>query len=179
MKKEIEITPKTTVYAVLDSYPELEEVLIRMAPAFKKLKNPILRNSVAKVATLKHAAAVGGVDLNEMISILRKGVGQDDLDSIYLNTDYLEEKPNWFSQEKVITSIDESRLENKDKMPITYVLKEAKDLQEDEIIELVTSFLPAPGIDVMRNKKYDSWTYKENDSVYRSYFKKKTISDKG
>lgn len=49
----IEITPSTTVYAILDSYPELEEVLIGMAPAFKKLKNPILRNTVAKVATLK------------------------------------------------------------------------------------------------------------------------------
>ena len=36
------------------AYPELEEVLIGLAPPFKKLKNPLLRKSVAKIATIKH-----------------------------------------------------------------------------------------------------------------------------
>ena len=151
MKTEDEIKPTTTVYSLLKSHPELEELLISMAPAFKRLKNPILRNTIAKVATLKQAASAGGIDLNEMISILRKAVGQDKPDATFSNADYLQEKPLWFSPEKVIASIDESTLKDKNKMPITYVLKEAKNLKDDEIIELITSFLPAPLIDVMRN----------------------------
>jgi len=177
MKTGIDINPATTVYNLLNSYPELEGILINMAPAFKKLKNPILRKTVAKVATLKQAASVGDIDLNEMISILRMTVGQEILNTNFSNEHYLEEKPPWFSQENIVASIDESRLEDKNKMPITYVLKEAKKLKDNEIIELVTSFLPAPGIDVMRNKNYESWTCKENDSIFKSYFKKKTVSN--
>ena len=57
--ESLQIQPSTKVAQLLDAYPELEEVLIRMAPPFRKLKNPILRRSVAKVATLKQAAIVG------------------------------------------------------------------------------------------------------------------------
>lgn len=169
----IEITPSTTVYAILDSYPELEEVLIGMAPAFKKLKNPILRNTVAKVATLKQAASVGGIELTEMISILRRTAGQSELDTIFDKQDYLVKKPSWFYPDKIVGSINESTLEDKNKMPITFVLKKARNMKEGEIFEFVTSFLPAPAIDLIIKKGYESWTYKENDTLYKSYFKKK------
>ena len=47
-----EITPQTMVGDMLENYPELEDKLIEIAPVFKKLKNPILRKTVAKVATV-------------------------------------------------------------------------------------------------------------------------------
>ena len=36
------ITPKTRVGELLDTYPQLEPVLVKLAPAFAKLKNPVL-----------------------------------------------------------------------------------------------------------------------------------------
>ncbi len=54
---KLEITPTTTVHELLSNYPELEDTLIGLAPPFKKLKNPFLRRSVAKVANLKHVAS--------------------------------------------------------------------------------------------------------------------------
>ena len=59
----IDITPETTVHRLLEAYPELEETLIGIAPPFKKLRNPLLRRSVAKVASLRHISSVGGVPL--------------------------------------------------------------------------------------------------------------------
>jgi hypothetical protein len=47
----IEITPSTKVNDLLDAYPEIEEILIGIAPPFKKLKNKFLRKSVAKANT--------------------------------------------------------------------------------------------------------------------------------
>ncbi len=47
-----EITPSTTVHALLEAYPELEEVLIDIAPPFKKLRNPFLSKSVARIASV-------------------------------------------------------------------------------------------------------------------------------
>ena len=52
------IGPETTVGAMIEAYPELESVLVEMAPAFAKLRNPVVRRTVAKVATL----GAGGQD---------------------------------------------------------------------------------------------------------------------
>jgi len=61
------IGPETTIGALLEAYPELEDVLVEMAPAFAKLRNPIVRRTVAKVATLEQAAKIGGISLQAMI----------------------------------------------------------------------------------------------------------------
>ncbi|MFI4941789.1 MAG: DUF1858 domain-containing protein [Burkholderiales bacterium] len=51
------ITPATKVADLLESWPELEEVLIAQAPAFRRLRNPVLRRTVARVATLEQEAS--------------------------------------------------------------------------------------------------------------------------
>ena len=53
------------------------ELPIGFAPPFKKLKNPILRKAVAKVACLQQVAAVGGVSVHELVNELRAAVGQE------------------------------------------------------------------------------------------------------
>ncbi|MDP8207135.1 MAG: hypothetical protein P9L92_10770 [Candidatus Electryonea clarkiae] len=40
------------------------------------------------------------------------------------------------------------------RMTLTVILQEAKNVKHGEIIELVTSFLPAPGIDIMKSKGF-------------------------
>ena len=118
--ESLQILPSTKVAQLLDAYPELEDVLIRMAPPFKKLKNPILRKSVAKVATLKQAAVAGRLDLSSMINQLREAVGQAPLDSDggqALEEDYLGSAPDWFNQSCVASSIDD-RAGDSDEMAI-------------------------------------------------------------
>jgi len=70
------ITPKTKIFDLLEVYPDLEETLIAVAPAFRKLKNPALRNTITKVATLTQAALIGGLKVEELIFKLRAEVGQ-------------------------------------------------------------------------------------------------------
>src|SRR5262249_40180450 len=75
-QRQKEILPETRIGDLIERYPQLEDVLIAMAPAFRKLKNPILRHSVGKVASLRQAAAVGGIPVAEMVNKLRAAVGQ-------------------------------------------------------------------------------------------------------
>ena len=173
-QNEIEINPSVTVHALLEAYPELEEVLIDIAPPFKKLKNPFLRRTVAKVATIKHIASVGGVPLDGLITKLREAVGQPESTNSYEDQDYFGEQPDWFSPDKVALSLDEDKVEDKDKMTLVIILKEAKNVKKGQIIELVTSFLPAPGIDILKSKGYSVWTRKESGDLIRSYFLKNT-----
>jgi len=170
--KELEITPAVTVHALLKAYPKLEDVLIGIAPPFKKLKNPILRRSVARVATIKHISSVGGVPLNELINKLRRSVGQPESMDSYSDQEYFGEQPDWFSPEKITLSVDEEKLEDKDRMTLVTILKGAKSVKKGEIIELVTTFLPAPGIDVLKSKGYSVWTCMAENGLIKSYFLK-------
>lgn len=171
-QNNIEITPSVTVHKLLEAYPDLEEVLIGIAPPFKKLKNPFLRRSVAKVATIKHIASVGGIPLDVLIAQIREAVGQPVSSESYEDQDYLSDQPVWFSPDKIALSVDEDKVEEKDKMTLVIILSESKKVESGKIIELVTSFLPAPGIDILKSKGYLVWTCKESDVLFKSYFLK-------
>ncbi len=171
-RDNIEITPSTKVNDLLDTYPELEETLISIAPPFKKLKNPILRKSVARVATIKHISSVGNVPLNELINKLRMAVGQSVTDDSYEDENYFLDKPDWLSEDKIVLSFNEEKLGDKDTMTLVTMLQEAKNVKEGGIIELTTRFLPAPGIDRMKSKGYSVWTVKQEDDLIKSYFLK-------
>lgn len=74
--KTLEITPHTNVAELLDTYPQLEDMLIDMAPAFRKLKTPLLRRTIARVATLRQAAMTGDLPVSDVVGRLREEVGQ-------------------------------------------------------------------------------------------------------
>ena len=57
-------------------------------------------------------------------------------------------------------------------MTLITILKKSKNLRTGEIIELVTTFLPAPGIDTLRSKGYLAWVKKEDGGIIKSYFLK-------
>lgn len=60
------ITPQTTVHEILTNYPFLLDILAERAPVFAKLKNPVLRASIGRVATLEKAASLGGMPCLEL-----------------------------------------------------------------------------------------------------------------
>jgi len=173
MNQGFSITPDSKVAALLDSYPELEDDLIAMAPPFTKLKNPILRRSVAKIASLRQAAAVGGLDVEEMVNTLRAKAGQEPLtiDTSRAGvSSYFSAQPDWYDPARVMASIDGSTVDP-NTMPLKPLLNRARRLVEGEIVELITTFLPAPGIDVMQKKGYLVWVNQQGD-IFRTYFTK-------
>lgn len=178
-EKELPIIPSTKVATLLDRYPEIEDVLIGIAPPFKKLKNPVLRRSVAKVASLRQVAAVGRVPVDDLVNRLRAAVGQEPIavDDVGGTTDsYFTGQPDWFDQTKVVSIIDERErgASDPDKMAITEVLPVATRLRQTEILEMTTTFLPAPGIDVMKGKGFLVWSVQEEPELIRTYFTKPT-----
>ena len=171
-EKEIEVTPETKVHDLLEAYPDLEDELIKIAPPFKKLKNKFLRRTVAKVATVKHISSVGDVPLNELLNKIRVAIGQETKIESYDDENYFLEKPDWFSKEKIVLSLNEDKIEDKDKMTLVTIFEKARTVEVGGIIELITSFLPAPGIDILKSKGYSVWTKKESDEILNHTFLK-------
>jgi len=163
------ILPSTKVGALLDRYPELEDILIGLAPPFKKLKNPFLRKGVARVASLKHAAAVAGMPVNDLVNKLRAAVGQEAIsEDARSSIPYFSDQPEWFAVARIVASIDE-RAADPNEMPIVAVLQKAAHLQAGEMLELVTTFLPAPGIEIMKRKGLRVWSVQQGPELIRTY----------
>ncbi|MDP2888004.1 MAG: DUF1858 domain-containing protein [Bacteroidota bacterium] len=161
----IEITPKTKVGELLDNFPQLEDVLLQISPAFASLKNPILRRTVAKVAALQQAAAIGGVKVEELVNRLRREVGQEplfgDADSEYLSG----EPPQWFDATKVVLRFDACEVIQSGGSPMNQILEQTKTLNEGEIYELITPFVPAPIIDMLKQKGFNAASVKSGSTV--------------
>jgi len=130
-----------------------------------------LRKSVAKVATLKQAAIAGRLDLSTMINQLREAIGQPPLGAMEAISEehYLGTAPSWFDKSCVASSIDD-RVVDSDEMAINRILRALRDLDARQVVELTTTFLPAPGIDAARNKGLITWTVREEEELFKTYF---------
>ena len=164
------ITPKTRVAELLEAYPELEPVLMELSPAFNKLKNPVLRKTVAKVATLQQAASLGNIPVTEVINTLRTEVGQQLFEGETSDNDINYEKPAWFDPGKVSITFDASPLIESGQNPMQVVLTHLEQCKAGEIFLLSTPFVPAPIIELISKKGYSHYCLAPDQGQCATYF---------
>lgn len=78
------ITLQTKVGDLIDHEPYLQAELIAFNPGFAKLRNPVFRATMAKVASLETAAGFMGADLDGLLRHLRRGVLKDIIRELHL-----------------------------------------------------------------------------------------------
>ena len=70
----MKIAPETRIGPLLDAYPFLTDVLANYAPEFKRLLNPIMRQTMGRVATLSMAAGLGQVEVGALIEAVTRAI---------------------------------------------------------------------------------------------------------
>jgi len=167
MDRRIDINAQTKIGELLDAFPQLEETLLRLSPSFARLKNPVLRKTVGRIASLRQAAEIGGLDVGEMISTLRKAAGMEDLS---LNTDSQDirqtQKPDWIKPDNISVTFDAINIIEDGGNPMKDILEKVNQLEADRIMLLITPFIPLPILELLRSKGYQSWSEKRPDRVY-------------
>lgn len=171
-KENLIITPKTKISQVLSAYPQLENVLIEYVPTFEKLKNPLLRKTIAKITTLQQASAIGNVKVEDLINRLRQEIGQD-LYSDNIDIGYTIKKPQWFSKELIVTEFDAKDMLARGEHPVNQVIADLNNMESSKIYKLTAPFLPAPLIDKATSLKILHWVEKKSTDDYNIYFYKK------
>jgi DUF438 domain-containing protein len=68
---KMEISAKTKIDDLLKSFPFLLDFFINKSPKFKHLKNPMMRKTIGKVATLKQVAEMGNLDLSALVAEIK------------------------------------------------------------------------------------------------------------
>ena len=169
MNEQLIITPKTKVLQAIEAYPQLEELLISYVPAFVKLKNPVLRKTVARIATLQQAAAIGNVPVEELINKLRAEIGQD-LFTQNENQMYNTQQPEWYNESLIAGELDARPMLAAGEYPVNQVIADLKMLETGKIYKLTAPFLPAPLIDKASSLNFKHWVTKSDDGTHIIYF---------
>lgn len=178
MPADTAITPRTTVADLLAAHPELEQVLIDTAPAFTALRNPMLRRTIARVATLQQAAAVGGVPLDALIRTLRAAAGQSDADAEVF-AEPAHEQSRFEAGEgglsapppesAIVDRLDAREMLARGEHPMALVFERVALLGSGEVFELQTPFHPAPLVDKLRDRGYDVHSERRSEDDHRTY----------
>ncbi len=162
------ITPETKLHDLLEAWPRLEETLLAMSPQYAKLRNPVLRATIARIATLRQVAQVGQVPLAELINTLRSAVGQQG--GTFGESAGSDDRPAWFAAERIARRLDARPLLAAGEHPLNQVLREIQELPPQGIYELTTPFLPAPMLEAVGKKGFAVWSLQEEADLFRSYF---------
>jgi uncharacterized protein DUF1858 len=168
------ITPDSKLGELLERWPGLEDVLVELSPHFRALRNPVLRHTVAKVATLRQVSSVSGVALGVLVERLRAGAG---LPPLALSDDGGGpplERPGWAVEAAATRTFDARAGIEAGEHPLPRVMSDLATLADAEVYQLLTPFVPAPLVDLARSKGFDSYSVKESAAMVRTFFRRDT-----
>jgi hypothetical protein len=152
----MEITSQSKLFDVLKAYPLLQSQIVNIAPPFQNLKNPVLRRTVGKIATLETVAQVGGMDPVKLVNTLRRAVGQDELGGeaatpLTVAIPRLADDPEWIAQDPQFT-VNGTEMLQRGEVPLGRVNELLGRLEAGRFILLVTNFEPIPILEAMQKQ---------------------------
>ena len=149
----MEINGKTKLLDLLERYPHLEEKIIDVAPPFKNLKNPVLRKTVGRLATVEKAAQIGNIDALAFVNLLRReaglpevapGVEGDTLPDYQAGAD----DPDWLHGQPQFV-VNGSEMLARGEVPLNRINELLQQLKPDGYLLLLTNFTPTPMIEAV------------------------------
>ena len=167
-----EITLETKIADLLNNYEGMKEILIEINPKFEKLNNPILRRTIAKVAGVKQAAIVGGMNPMELVNKLREAVGQSPLDMGSEEESVTIEAPSWITKEPTVT-LNANELLDNEKNPLAELHMALRNVTEGEVVLVRSDFRPEPLIEEYEKKGYSTYCQEVNSEEFMTYILQK------
>jgi hypothetical protein len=151
----MEITSQSKLFDVLEAYPFLETQIVNIAPPFQNLKNPVLRRTVGKIATLEKVAQIGGMDVTKLVNTLRRAVGQEELgetaENFVVQIPRAADDPEWISGAPQFT-VNGTEMLQRGEVPLGRVNELFGRLEAGGYILLLTNFEPTPIHEAMRKQ---------------------------
>lgn len=165
------ITPDAKLGTLLERWPGVEAALLEISPHFQALKNPVLRRTVARVATLRQVSKVSGVPLGTLIERLRSAAGLPPL-AVADDAERPGERPAWADDAAVTVRHDARAAIEAGEHPMPRVMADLAALPGGAVYLLTTPFVPAPLVDLAREKGFAAHSLTDADGVVRTYFQR-------
>ena len=172
----MKINAQTRISAIINHNKEAIEVIAKINPHFKKLKNPILRKVLAPRVNIADAARIGNCEVFDFLSALATIGFEIETDTVYSEPTA---QPEATKQENLSISeaVEAGKFKSLDVRPILsqgtdpfkHIMDEIKELPDGVVLEVVNTFEPTPLIKILNNKGYASLV-KTDGGVVKTYF---------
>ena len=151
------VTPDTRIGELLSEHPEIEEFLIGLSPRFAALKNPVMRRTVGRVATVAQAASIAGIPAPELVMALRRELGQEDTEVVGVPEDgaVIEARPDWVENREPAAVLNADELMAQGQTPVNAVRRELGELAPGQVLLLEVSFKPVPLMEAMERQGFE------------------------
>ncbi len=167
------INSNTKISKILRENTEAISTIASINKHFEKLNNPILRRVLAPRVTVKDAAKIGKVSVNEFLQKLEEigfEVVYEEDNQIIENL----EKKKSATEISNVVSLDVRPTINAGADPFSEIMGALKELKENETLKLINIFEPIPIIQILQEKGYTTFVEQISDNEYHTFFSKNT-----
>jgi len=72
----MDLNKKTKILPLIEEFPHVYNELLKLSPKIKRLKNPIVRRTIGKSATIKDVSKLIDVDLSKILQVIEESMGK-------------------------------------------------------------------------------------------------------
>ena len=173
---KISINENTKIAYLIKANPLTIDTISEINKHFRKLKNPILRRTLAKRVTIREAAKIGGVTVEHFLGKLQ-AIGFSIENETTKHSETNNNTMDFDINDEKITELDVRPNIEAGNDPFKIIMGAIKGLNDGEILKIINSFEPIPLINILNKKGYASKVERPDDGVVVTYFKKGEQSD--
>lgn len=173
MEISVQINDKTKISTLIKANPLVIETLVKLNPVFSKLRNPILRNMLAKRVTVSEACRMSGCKITDFFDAMAS-IG------FKINSDLPKHKEALTSDSKEfvlpenleIIELDVRPVLAQKQDPLKLIISKVEALQANQCLRLVNAFEPVPLINLLAKKGfYHHVEHADTETVITWFFK--------
>lgn len=160
MSSTAAITEDWKISDVLQAHPALLDVLVETTPAFRKLRNPLLRKVQSKLVTVGQAAAIAGIEPAALVQTLNAAAGIDaptPTPSAPADDTRLGPEPPWVGGATVAEQLDVRPYQQRGEEPFSAIMETIRRVPRGQVFVLRNTFEPAPLYGVLGQRGFEHW----------------------
>lgn len=175
------ITATERISSVLKRDEKLVEVLVAFSPTFSKLKNPIMRRTMAALVTVEQAAQIAGVDARALVDRLNQALGESpasgsESEAIEHDASTSTEPPTEVPEElKAIPEAQRIECDVREDLragrePFQKIMAAVKSVSPGQVLRVRATFEPVPLYSVLGKRGLEHFTERLADDDWRIWF---------
>jgi uncharacterized protein (DUF2249 family) len=154
------ITATWKISRVLQLSPALLDVLIAAAPAFRRLRNPMVRRVQSRLVTVGQAAAIAGLEPADLVKRLNVALGlatDDSASAAEQPSQRTGTAPSWVDTAPISERFDVRPLLASGQEPFGAIMEAVRRVPLGHVLALRNTFEPTPLYEVLGQRGFEHW----------------------
>ena len=166
------INSETRISKLIEVNRDTIDVISSINKHFSKLKNPILRKTLASRVTISDAARIGGVTVELMLEKLQS-IGFETSEQVNIELNKKNKTNNYIEMRKeTIIELDVRPILAKGIDPFKSIMAELEKMADGNTLMIINTFEPIPLLNILKTKGYSYETERPENGVVHTYLEK-------